>query len=122
MFEDGHVLKVVRTFLIIPVIGFLCWYIGKKEGIKRKPILYQIPWFMWVFVLVGLLASFVPTFGPLAKTLKPWAGIFFTMVLTSIGLKVDFKRMLNVGISPLIIGLACWIAVIGVFILGKFIF
>lgn len=126
-------IKMARTALIIPIIGFLCWYTGRKttegspererrEEKKEKFFLFRIPWFLWVFVLVGFLVSFIPTLAPLAKTLKPWAGFFWTFALTSIGLTVDLKRMLNVGGVPLIVGLATWLTAIGVFILGNAIF
>ncbi len=122
-------IKMARTALIIPIVGFLSWYIARKEALpagrqrkNKKFILFQIPWFMWVFVLVGFLTSSVPGLGPLAETLKPWAGIFWTMALASIGLTVDLKGMLNVGGGPLIVGLACWLAAIGIFLLGNSIF
>jgi len=113
-------IKMARTAMIIPVVGFLWWYFHRKERIKKKSILLHIPWFMWVFVAVGLLTSFVPGLAPLVAILKPWAGIFFTVALTSIGLTVDLKKMLNVGGAPLIVGLACWIAAIGAFVLVSY--
>ncbi|MFH0939985.1 MAG: putative sulfate exporter family transporter [Planctomycetota bacterium] len=119
-------IKVARTAMIIPVIGFLCWYMNRRtnliEGERKKFFLYQVPWFVWIFVLVGILVSLSPAFAPLTKTLKPWAGIFLTMALTSIGLTVDLKQMYNFGVAPLIAGLACWLVAIGVFILGNLIF
>jgi len=109
-------IKMARTALIITIIGFLYWYTGRGEGIEKKGILLRIPLFMWIFVLVGLATSFVPGLGSAAALLKPWAGIFFTMALTSIGLSVDLKKMLNVGGAPLIVGLVCWLICIAVFI------
>ncbi|MFH1830224.1 MAG: putative sulfate exporter family transporter [Pseudomonadota bacterium] len=110
-------IKMARTAMIIPIIGFLCWYFGRREGIKKKAVFLRIPWFMWVFVAVGLLTSFVTTLEPLVKTLRPWAGICFAIALTSIGLTVDLRKMLNVGGAPLLVGFACWLSAIGVFLL-----
>ena len=72
---------------------------------------------MWVFVLVGLLTSFLPQLSPVVTALRPWAGIFFTMALTSIGLTVDLRKMLNVGGAPLVVGLGCWLTAIATFML-----
>jgi uncharacterized integral membrane protein (TIGR00698 family) len=110
------VIKMARTVMIIPVVGFLWWYYHRKERVEKKAILLHIPWFLWAFIAMGLVTSFVPGLGPLVGVLKPWAKVFFTMALTSIGLTVDLKKMLNVGGAPLILGLACWIAAIGAFV------
>lgn len=110
-------IKLARTALIIPTACFLCWFAERDEGTSRRNIFLRIPWFMWIFVLVGLVSSFVPGLGFLTVILKPWAGIFFTIALTSIGLTVDLKRMLNVGGAPLAAGLACWISAIMVFVI-----
>lgn len=109
-------IKMARTAMIIPIIGFLCWYFGRRQGIEKKAVFLRIPWFMWAFVAVGLITSFVPNLEPLVRTLKPWASICFTIALTSIGLTVDLKKMLNVGGAPLIVGFMCWAAAIGVFL------
>lgn len=115
-------IKMARTALIIPIIGFLYWFCGRGRGIRKKNIFIRIPWFMWAFVLVGLLTSFVPALGPVLSSLKPWAGIFFTMALTSVGLSVDFRRMLDVGGAPLIVGMFCWLITIGIFMLVSYSF
>jgi uncharacterized membrane protein YadS len=115
-------IKMARTALIIPIIGFLYWYCGRGHAIKKKNIFLRIPWFMWAFVLVGLVVSFVPVVGPALAVLKPWAGIFFTMALTSVGLSVDFRRMLDVGGAPLIVGLVCWLVTIGIFMVVSYSF
>lgn len=110
-------IKMARTALIIPIIGFLGW-ISNKNGRPKTPILSNIPWFMWAFVAVGLITSFVFDSPALTEQLRPWAGIFFTIALTSIGLTVDLKRILNFGGAPLIVGLCCWAAAIAVFIIS----
>lgn len=111
------VIKMARTALIIPIVSFLWWYFHRRERVKKKAILFHIPWFLWAFIAMGLLASFVPALAPVVVVLKPWARIFFAVALTSIGLTVDLKKMLNAGGAPLILGLACWLAAIGAFIL-----
>jgi uncharacterized integral membrane protein (TIGR00698 family) len=113
-------IKMARTALIIPIIGFLYWYRERGHGIRKKNVLLRIPWFMWVFVLVGLVTSFVPGLGPVLTALRPWAGIFFTMALTSIGLSVDLRKMLDVGGAPLVVGLVCWLIGIAIFVLVSY--
>ena len=111
-------IKMARTAMIIPIIGFLCWHPWRGKAGARGPIMRRIPWFMWAFVAVGLAMSFLPGAAQLIGVLKPWAGIFFTIALTSIGLTVDLKKMINVGGAPLIVGLACWIAAIGIYLIA----
>ncbi len=115
-------IKMARTALIIPIIGFLYWYCGRGRGIEKRNIILRIPWFMWVFMLVGLLTSFVPSLAPAAAALRPWAAVFFTMALTSVGLSVDLRRMLSVGGAPLVLGLVCWLITIGIFALISYSF
>jgi len=110
-------IKMARTALIIPVLGYLLWRSGRGSVRTKRSIVKRIPWFLWAFVGVGLAMSFVPGAARLTPALRPWAGIFFTIALTSIGLTVDLKRMINAGGAPLVLGLACWLVVIALFVL-----
>lgn len=112
-------IKLARTTMIIPIIGFIILFFRKKRETEIKSVFFSIPWFMWAFILMGFLTSFVPQFETFGEILKPWATIFFTIALTSIGLTVDLKKLLNVGGVPLIIGLICWMAGIAIFIIFK---
>ena len=114
-------IKMARTAMIIPAVLFLSWFVSSRDK-ERKSYLRSVPWFMWVFVLMGLAFSFIPQLTPLALELKPYAGILFTIALTSIGLTVDLKRIVNAGGGPLIVGLSTWLGAIIIFLLGNLVF
>ncbi|MEW6087191.1 MAG: putative sulfate exporter family transporter [bacterium] len=112
-------IKMARTAMIIPIIWFLCWHNAMEKGTGEKNILFYVPWFLWVFILMGLLTSFLPVLTPAIKPLKLCAEIIFTIALTSIGLNVDLRNILDIGGGALITGLITWLSLICVFVLFK---
>jgi uncharacterized membrane protein YadS len=112
-------IKMARTAMIIPIIGFLCWHNAVKDGTEKKFILSYIPWFLWAFILMGFLTSFLPVLAPVIAPLKLCAEIIFTIALTSIGLNVDFKNVLDIGGGALITGLITWLSLVCVFVLFR---
>jgi len=85
--------------------------------IKKK---FHVPWFLWAFLLAGLLFSFVK---PLAEILNPsfklLLGIFWSTAMAGIGLNADLKYLLsNDGIKAMVMAFAGFILAIIAFFIG----
>jgi len=109
-------IKMARTLMIISVVGVLHYFIIRN----RKKSHASIPWYLWGFLLVGLAFSFIPQLITYRETLKPLAGIFFTMALASIGLMVNIRKIIPSLGKALILGLISWAAAIAIFLIGNF--
>lgn len=107
--EISVVVKLVRTLMLIPLALFIAIFYslkmkGKTSAGNTK--LHKIfPYFILIFVGVAILNSvfnipetFTSSMGWLAK-------FFIVMVMVSVGLKTDVKKITQVGFKPLIVGL-----------------
>lgn len=118
------VVKLVRTLFIVPVTIGLIYYkylqnakITKSQGAKRiaidwKQIQRNIPMFVVFFVLAVLVSSVITLPAPLTSTISQISKLFMTIALITIGLGVHIKQIQKAGIKPVILGAACWLAVV----------
>lgn len=115
--EDAMLIKMGRTSMLIPILIFLLWI--SKE---KKRLTFRIPWFVYGFVIMGIIASYLPFLKGSLSILKSISGFLWTIALTSIGLLCDFKKIVDVGGMPIVLGLLLWIASILIFLLANVIF
>lgn len=118
------VVKLVRTLFIVPVTIGLIYYnylqnakTTKSQGAKRiaidwKQIRRNIPMFVVFFVLAVLVSSVITLPAPLTSTISQISKLFMTIALITIGLGVHIKQIQKAGIKPVILGAACWLAVV----------
>jgi uncharacterized membrane protein YadS len=115
-------IKMARIVMIIPLIlfaGVLSTYESLDEAAQRnKPFDIKIPWFLWAFILSGLVFSYISPLPHYVSQIKPLAGVAWTMAMVSVGLNVDIKRVGTSLPRPLLLGLIAWVAVIAVFFVG----
>jgi uncharacterized integral membrane protein (TIGR00698 family) len=117
--KDAMLIKMGRTSMLIPILGFLIWFIHEKGD--KKPIFLKIPWFAYGFFIMGLMSSYTPI-SKFSPFLKQISGFLWTLALTSIGLVCDFKKVLDVGGMPLVLGLILWVSSILIFLLANSVF
>ncbi|WP_174732025.1 YeiH family protein [Mesobacillus harenae] len=110
--DASVVVKLIRTLMLVPVALILSLYISFKnsklnsdEDNKLK-IRKVFPFFILLFVgaaslntVISLPTNFVEITSYVAKFL-------ILMVMASVGLRTDFKKIKSVGVRPLIVGLA----------------
>ncbi len=131
--------KLMRVTLLVPVVLLSVFFFAKKkvkvEGIKKKALHTYVPWFVWGFVIVAVLASnnFIP------NLLFPHAakGIFYDSVsgltflskwllavsMAAIGLQVNIKALFTSGGKALVCGFIVWVGMaISAFFLLKLYF
>jgi uncharacterized integral membrane protein (TIGR00698 family) len=108
-------IKMVRVAMLVPfavVLGIITQRKNKAEfGEATK---FPIPWFIFVFVLAGILATvhIVPDF--VSKPIIDVGGIIFVMALTGLGLMADVRAVIRGGLVPFIAAAVGYIIVAAV--------
>ncbi len=125
--DYATVVKLARTTLIVPIclIAALIVALKKKKDAERKEcrhpdqqhlrtgtlIIRVFPW----FVLGFLAASCVNSFSVLPESILHWLTVsgkfLIILALSAIGLNVDFRKMMQSGIKPIVLGLLVWVGV-----------
>ncbi len=113
-------IKMARTATIIPILLGFSWYASYLAVTKGMKARFGVPWFLWGFLLIGLLFSF-SQIGQYSKAIKPWASLAFTFALTSIGLGVDIKKIVFTLPKPILLGALAWLSIIALFFFGYFV-
>lgn len=109
--------KMTRTVMIVPMALIFSLITarrgaaGKREGHGRFSFTRVFPW----FVLGFLLMSCWTTWGGLPTAWAAWcksAGKFLiVLALSGIGLNTDLRKILAVGVRPIILGACLWFVV-----------
>jgi uncharacterized integral membrane protein (TIGR00698 family) len=105
----GTTVKLARALWIVPVTVATAAIMGRKsEGAKVK---VDWPWFIGLFVLAAVLATFIPAGKPVFAALYAAGKIGLTATLFLIGTAVSRKTLREVGPRPMIQGVLLWIIV-----------
>lgn len=106
------VVKLVRTLMLIPLALFVA--IGYSLRLKKNKVdanaekvkLHKIfPYFILVFVGVAIINTVFNIPSSITDSLGWLAKLLIVMVMVSVGLKTDLKKIKNVGFKPLLVGL-----------------
>jgi uncharacterized integral membrane protein (TIGR00698 family) len=116
--DYATIVKLTRTVLIIPIAVMFSMVMaiagvkGKRDG-ARVNIIKIFPWFVLGFLGMAVLNS-VGVFSAEVQSLTKESGKFMiVMALAAIGMQTDFRKMLQTGYKPLLLGFLVWIAVAG---------
>jgi uncharacterized integral membrane protein (TIGR00698 family) len=104
--EIATTVKLIRALWIIPVTLFFSFY---TKGTQKGRI--SIPWFIFGFLAVSMLFTFVDFPGNYKTNVTALAKAGFSITLFLIGLTFDFKKIRSVGLRPLLLGIGLWVIV-----------
>lgn len=105
--SEAMAIKTMRVLLLVVVLPLISY-------IARKKIF--IPWYLSIFVGVGVLFSFVPAAAPYAAALKKFYGVIFPVALAAIGLNTNLKAAFKNFSGAFFAVLISLLAVLGIFI------
>lgn len=112
------IVKLTRTTMIIPIsliFSFIMAYKKKKTAIDNSKVNYSFkkifPWFILWFLIASLLNTIGVFPANSIRYINLLGKFMIVMALTAIGLKSDFKKMLNTGVKPMILGVMVWFMV-----------
>ncbi len=100
----GTTIKLARALWIVP-LSFVTAVILKSKARIRWP------WFILLFCLAALLNTLLPAFKPAFGVLNHLGKIGLTVTLFLIGTGLNKETLKQVGVRPLLQGLALWIIV-----------
>ena len=106
------IVKLTRTLMIVPITLVLAIFVSRKDSGAGDFSLARIfPW----FILGFLAASIISTLGWLTpatcKLLGATGKFCIVLAMAAIGLNTHLKQLLANGFKPILLGLACWLAV-----------
>ena len=109
------IVKLTRALMIVPVCLFYAFIMMRREKNNSSVQMAKIfPWFILWFVV----ASIINTSGILSVSTSHLLGdigkFAIILAMSAIGLNTNIKTLLNNGLRPIALGLACWIAVASV--------
>lgn len=108
--DASVVVKLIRTLMLVPVAIILSLYFSIKKA-KMNPDQNKIkisrvfPFFILIFAGAATLNTVSPLPTSFVDTTTVIAKFIILMVMASVGLGTDFKKIKSVGIRPLFVGL-----------------
>lgn len=118
--NTAMVIKGARTFLIIPTIYVLTLLQEDNVEAHDRKTCFCLPCFLWIFLFVGIIFSFVEPLKMYANPIKPFSTALWTMAMTGLGLSVDIRTVVRKLASPIWMGLGLWLTVLTNFFIGYF--
>ena len=106
------VVKLTRTLMLVPLalaFGIAHSYAQSRRGAAggvRVNLVKIFPWFILWFVVAALLNTGGLFSAPVVKGASLAGKFLVVMVMAAVGLSADLKRMREIGLRPLYIGLA----------------
>lgn len=114
--DKAATVKLTRTLAIIPITLALSFITqrgsnanGEKFSLKRA-----LPLFVVLFVLASIITTISAGFGVDANIfmpLKDLSKFLIIMAMGAIGLNTDVVKLIKSGGKPILLGLACWVAI-----------
>ncbi|MGB4779035.1 YeiH family protein [Microbacterium sp.] len=102
------VVKLVRTLMIIPISVTLAIIEGRRNGdderLTPRRVFKMIPWFLFGFVIMALIASTGIITEAGAEILGRLSVFLVATALAGIGLSTDIRAIRAAGLKPLALG------------------
>lgn len=101
--EQALTVKLARVALLGPAIVFFNLLTSKtsKEG---KSSIFTLPWYVWGFIVISTVASFVNLPDFVIKYASEIGKILLTLAMIAIGLKVKIANLITSGKKGLVFG------------------
>lgn len=112
--ETGTTVKLARTLWIVPVVlliqGVNSYQTSKDGPVDGKKAI-KIPWFIFGFIAVSALVTYIPNLQPAGDAVSTIARQLLVLTLFLIGSTVTRQSITTIGSRPLIFGTTLWIII-----------
>jgi len=102
--EAAITIKLARVAMLSPALIFFN-YLVNKNNVKNWTEHFRLPWYLWSFIAITLLSSFVHFPDDLIKLMDTAGKVILTVAMAAIGLKVSFKKLYQSGRKGILFGL-----------------
>jgi uncharacterized integral membrane protein (TIGR00698 family) len=114
--DFATIVKLTRTTMIIPIsLIFMVYVLVKKKKDADHGVKFNFkkifPWFILGFIGMAIINSTGIINDSASFYIKEAAKFLIVMALSAIGLKTDFRKMLETGPKPLMLGFIVWFVV-----------
>jgi uncharacterized integral membrane protein (TIGR00698 family) len=112
----GTTVKLARALWIVPVSLLTAAYMARlARGLGRaySPAKVKVPWFIVLFCFAAAASTYLPRFAAQYGALNHLGKAGLTATLFLIGTSLSKSTLRQVGVRPLIQGVALWIVVAG---------
>ncbi|TLS36749.1 YeiH family protein [Pseudalkalibacillus caeni] len=103
--------KLARTLFLLPVIIILGVMLTKKGEGTKASLKQAFPWFVIWFLLVSIINSVGLIPETVSASVTDIAKYIILMVMAAVGLQVNIKQLMKLGIKPLLTGLFASVSV-----------
>jgi uncharacterized integral membrane protein (TIGR00698 family) len=104
--EIGTFVKMTRVLMLVPVSLALGFIFNKEKSSNKKA---KFPMYVLYFIIAGIINSLGIIPASITKILIKASSLFILMAMTAMGLSVNFKSIINKGISALLAGTVLFI-------------
>ena len=118
--EVGTTVKLARALWIVPVTLFVASFVADKTPGEKSKFKLKVPWFIPWFIAAAAVMTYLPkllgdastaaaalqTGGALLKEISKYLMIF---TLFMIGANLSRQKLRDLGIRPLLHGIALWV-------------
>ncbi|MCB0442974.1 MAG: putative sulfate exporter family transporter [Flavobacterium sp.] len=115
--EQSITIKLARVALLSPGLIFFSYLTQDNKG-KNWKNYFQLPWYLWGFILVTILVSIINIPTNVVNFSEVVGKILLTIAMTAIGLKVSFSSLITSGKKGLFYGFLIFIIQIILILLG----
>ncbi len=103
--EVATLIKLTRALWIIP-LALVTMFIFRDKTAR-----ISIPWFIFLFILAMVVNTYAGLPAEFGKTMAFWAKKGMVVTLFLIGASLSPKSIKAVGLKPLLLALALWVAI-----------
>ena len=101
-------IKLARVALLSPAMILYSYFI-RKDSVNNWKDHFKLPWYVWAFVGISVMASFIQIPATYIKQSETVGKIILTIAMAAIGLKVSFKTLLQSGKQAMIFGIVLFV-------------
>jgi uncharacterized integral membrane protein (TIGR00698 family) len=116
--EIGTTVKLARALWIVPVTLFIATFVASREPGEKRKFKLKVPWFIPGFLIAAAIVTYVPGTAPVGGFLKEISKYLMVMTLFIIGANLSRQKLKELGIRPLIHGIALWLILSAVWCLA----
>ena len=121
--DAATIVKLTRTLAIIPITLALAFWqvrLAKRaaeagEGSGRAAGTFDLkkifPFFIVFFVLASVITTVFALPADVTAPIKELSKFFIIMAMAAIGFNTNIVKLVRTGGKPILMGLACWIAI-----------